>query len=87
MKIVHRDLKPENILIVSQPEEISLKNRVEYPIVKLIDFGFSNQWTEGQKLKTSCGTLAFSSPEILLNCKFFVNFHFKKSANYNLNQY
>jgi len=70
LKIVHRDIKPENILVVNEPEEISSKNRIEYPIVKLIDFGFSNQWNEGEKLRTSCGTLAFSSPEILLNCEY-----------------
>lgn len=37
--ICHRDLKPENILVVNEPEEISQKNRTEYPIIKLIDFG------------------------------------------------
>lgn len=41
----------------------------KYPIVKLIDFGFANQWQEGVKLGTSCGSLAYSAPEILLgNC-------------------
>lgn len=34
--------------------------------MKLIDFGFSNQWKEGEKLRTSCGSLAYSAPEILL---------------------
>lgn len=38
----------------------------KYPIVKLIDFGFANSWQEGHKLKTSCGSLAYSAPEILL---------------------
>lgn len=38
----------------------------KYPIVKLIDFGFANQWQEGVKLRTSCGSLAYSAPEILL---------------------
>lgn len=38
----------------------------KYPIVKLIDFGFANQWQEGIKLRTSCGSLAYSAPEILL---------------------
>jgi len=35
-------------------------------LVKLIDFGFANSWQDGQKLKTSCGSLAYSAPEILL---------------------
>ena len=38
----------------------------KYPIVKLIDFGFANQWQDGVKLRTSCGSLAYSAPEILL---------------------
>ncbi len=28
--------------------------------------GFSNQFSPGQKLLTSCGSLAYSAPEILL---------------------
>ncbi|RWS05354.1 protein kinase-like protein 6, partial [Dinothrombium tinctorium] len=64
LRIVHRDLKPENILICVQSEN-SLQN-AKYPNVKLIDFGFSNQWDEGEKLRTSCGSLAYSAPEILL---------------------
>jgi serine/threonine protein kinase len=65
LKIVHRDLKPENILIIAQPTE-QLNSRLKYPLVKLIDFGFSNQWAEGEMLRTSCGSLAYSAPEILL---------------------
>ncbi|CAG2179122.1 unnamed protein product, partial [Oppiella nova] len=65
LQIVHRDLKPENILIIAQPLE-QLNLRIKYPLVKLIDFGFSNQWAEGEMLRTSCGSLAYSAPEILL---------------------
>lgn len=44
----------------------------KYPIVKLIDFGFANQWQEGMKLRTSCGSLAYSAPEILLGASLLV---------------
>ncbi|OTF79920.1 protein kinase-like protein [Euroglyphus maynei] len=60
LKIVHRDLKPENILIINNQQE---KSDI---LVKLIDFGFSNQWCEDELLRTSCGSLAYSAPEILL---------------------
>lgn len=32
----------------------------------MTDFGFSNKFCPGQKLETSCGSLAYSAPEILL---------------------
>lgn len=53
--VVHRDLKPENVVFFSQTGQ-----------VKLTDFGFSNVFEPGIKLLTSCGSLAYSAPEILL---------------------
>lgn len=50
-----RDLKPENVVFFEKTK-----------IVKITDFGFSNRFNPGQKLQTSCGSLAYSAPEILL---------------------
>ncbi|KAG8183619.1 hypothetical protein JTE90_025170 [Oedothorax gibbosus] len=55
LHVVHRDLKPENVVFF---EKLGM--------VKLTDFGFSNKFCPGQKLETSCGSLAYSAPEILL---------------------
>ncbi|XP_026280267.1 SNF-related serine/threonine-protein kinase isoform X1 [Frankliniella occidentalis] len=55
LHVVHRDLKPENVVFFET-----------LGIVKLTDFGFSNRFCPGQKLETSCGSLAYSAPEILL---------------------
>ncbi|XP_041375698.1 SNF-related serine/threonine-protein kinase-like isoform X2 [Gigantopelta aegis] len=55
LHVVHRDLKPENVVFF---EKLGL--------VKLTDFGFSNMFNPGYKLETSCGSLAYSAPEILL---------------------
>lgn len=51
----YRDLKPENVVFFEK-----------LGVVKLTDFGFSNKFCPGQKLETSCGSLAYSAPEILL---------------------
>nr|CAI5867411.1 unnamed protein product [Callosobruchus analis] len=55
LHVVHRDLKPENVVFFKKQG-----------VVKLTDFGFSNKFYPGQKLETSCGSLAYSAPEILL---------------------
>ncbi|KAF5305616.1 hypothetical protein FQR65_LT07697 [Abscondita terminalis] len=55
LHVVHRDLKPENVVFFEK-----------LGVVKLTDFGFSNKFFPGQKLETSCGSLAYSAPEILL---------------------
>lgn len=52
---IRRDLKPENVVFFEK-----------LGVVKLTDFGFSNKFNPGQKLETSCGSLAYSAPEILL---------------------
>ena len=55
LHVVHRDLKPENVVFFQK-----------LGVVKLTDFGFSNMFNPGKKLETSCGSLAYSAPEILL---------------------
>ncbi|TKR92969.1 hypothetical protein L596_007514 [Steinernema carpocapsae] len=55
LHVVHRDLKPENVVFF---EKLGM--------VKLTDFGFSNLYVPGELLRTSCGSLAYSAPEILL---------------------
>ena len=55
LHVVHRDLKPENVVFFETQG-----------LVKLTDFGFSNRYRPGEKLSTSCGSLAYSAPEILL---------------------
>ncbi|XP_065187232.1 MAP/microtubule affinity-regulating kinase 3-like [Sycon ciliatum] len=55
LHVVHRDLKPENVVFCQNAER-----------VKLTDFGLSNLFAPGEKLKTSCGSLSYAAPEILL---------------------
>lgn len=55
LHVVHRDLKPENVIFFKSQD-----------LAKLTDFGFSNNYLPGEKLFTSCGSLAYSAPEILL---------------------
>ena len=53
--IVHRDLKPENLLLTKDH------------ILKIIDFGLSNYFKEGQNelLYTPCGSPFYASPEMV----------------------
>ncbi|KAI0241367.1 Protein kinase [Massospora cicadina] len=52
-KIVHRDLKPENLLL--DP----------FDNVKIADFGLSNIMSDGDFLKTSCGSPNYAAPEVI----------------------
>ena len=56
--IVHRDLKPENIMTDSDST------------IKIIDFGLSREYSEGQKLDTSCGSPCYAAPEMIAGEKY-----------------
>ena len=58
--VFHRDLKPENLLLTKAK------------ILKINDFGLSNYFKEGQKelLSTQCGSLSYSSPEMIRGQKY-----------------
>eukprot|EP00435_Cladocopium_sp_Y103_P054349 s1338_g17.t1 len=57
-KVTHRDLKPENFLFTS-------KEPIEKNFLKIIDFGLSCKYTDGQVLQTKAGTPYYVAPQVL----------------------
>ncbi|CAH1773361.1 unnamed protein product [Owenia fusiformis] len=51
--VVHRDLKPENLLLDKSMH------------IKIADFGLSNMMTDGEFLRTSCGSPNYAAPEVI----------------------
>eukprot|EP00931_Biecheleriopsis_adriatica_P018158 TRINITY_DN12799_c0_g2_i1.p1 TRINITY_DN12799_c0_g2~~TRINITY_DN12799_c0_g2_i1.p1 ORF type:complete len:535 (+),score=142.81 TRINITY_DN12799_c0_g2_i1:78-1682(+) len=56
--VCHRDLKPENFLFLS-------KDSIDKSVLKIIDFGLSACFTEGQVMSTKAGTPYYVAPEVL----------------------
>ncbi|KAL3114602.1 hypothetical protein niasHT_014409 [Heterodera trifolii] len=52
-RIAHRDLKPENILLF------------EGGVLKITDYGFAKQCSDGDMSSTFCGTKNYKAPELL----------------------
>ncbi|CAM9616686.1 unnamed protein product [Chrysoparadoxa australica] len=57
--ICHRDLKLENIMLLHADPSAPL-------VVKLIDFGLSQVFMKGEKLRKACGTVYACAPEVAL---------------------
>ena len=51
-------MKPENLLLS------------ENKLLKIIDFGLSNQYKPGQLLQTPCGSPCYAAPEMILGRKY-----------------
>eukprot|EP00917_Polyrhabdina_sp_WS-2016_P009005 GHVP01020085.1.p1 GENE.GHVP01020085.1~~GHVP01020085.1.p1 ORF type:complete len:215 (+),score=30.68 GHVP01020085.1:53-697(+) len=51
--ICHRDLKPENVLLDANRN------------IKVVDFGLGNFLREGSFLRTPCGSINYTPPEVL----------------------
>jgi len=56
--VCHRDLKPENFLFCT-------KDPIDKSLLKIIDFGLSTQFTDGQVLNTKAGTPYYVAPQVL----------------------
>ncbi|CAE8718843.1 unnamed protein product [Polarella glacialis] len=58
MNVVHRDLKPENLLLTDRQD------------IKIVDFGLSNTYQDGQLLQTACGSPCYAAPEMIAGLQY-----------------
>lgn len=58
--IIHRDIKLENIVIERFEDE-------DWPVIKLIDFGFSRKVQMNQNMTQAVGSGYYMAPEVLKN--------------------
>jgi len=58
INVVHRDLKPENLLLDHKKD------------IKIVDFGLSNTYKSGEKLRTACGSPCYAAPEMIAGRKY-----------------
>lgn len=63
-KVVHRDLKNENVMLSGNLSDDDDESDIN---IKIIDFGLSKITLKDNKIRltTNCGSLIFSSPEIV----------------------
>jgi calcium-dependent protein kinase len=58
LNICHRDLKPENFLCLNNEP-------MEKNFIKIIDFGLSARYKDGDKLRSRAGTPMYAAPEVI----------------------
>ena len=64
-QVVHRDLKLENILLEDGTQQKSGTATGESYTIKIIDFGLSTTFAEGQVLSSPVGSMHYIAPEVL----------------------
>jgi serine/threonine protein kinase len=57
--VVHRDLKLENVML-TVPFSVNSD-----PMIKIVDLGFSREWTGDNDMFTACGSTLYLAPEVL----------------------